>query len=116
MTTFKVKLMRMTHDYVTITVNEDDVTTADEATDFVNNQLMNPDFDPVEEADENSGHADVDEPFEVLDVEPADPPPAAWTRAAQAAAKEAGLKVRELRLSSLDTPDMSGLPIVDEDS
>ena len=71
---FKVKLMRVTRDYVEILVDEDDVTDGGHASDFVNNQLTDPDWDPTEKCIDDSGYADVDQPFEVLDVEPYEEP------------------------------------------
>lgn len=115
MKTFKVRLMRVTRDYVEIAVNEPGVTTAAEAEDFVNDRMEDPDFDPVDEAIDGSEYADVDEAFEVLDVDPADPPPGAKTPALVAAAEAAGVPVIEIRLPPEGTADMTGLPRVDQD-
>lgn len=65
---FEVTLVRTTYDYVTVTVEEDDVTSADEATDFVNEKLCT-DWDPQDDGDE--GESKFGE-WEVNDAGPAD--------------------------------------------
>ena len=107
---FKVRLMRTTRDYVEVLVNEDDVETAQHAIDFVNNQLEDPEWDLFEHAVEDSEYADVDQPFEVLDVEPMELPEAK-TDIARSACEAAGIPVEELRLPSVNIDDMIGLPV-----
>lgn len=67
---FKVKLVQVTYDYVDILVDEKDVDTAQHATDFVNDQMANPNWYPHDHCIEGSDYAEVNHPFEILDVEP----------------------------------------------
>ena len=122
---FKVRLMRVTRDYVEVLVDEDDVDTAGHATDYVNDRMGDPDWDPQDHAIPGSEYADVHGTWDVLDVEPDDGEdedgpggpegegelPGAKTGATLRACREAGIEVVELRLVvELRPEDLMGLP------
>lgn len=125
---FKVRLVRVTRDYVEVLVDEDDVDTADHATDYVNDRMGDPDWDPQDHAIPDSEYADVHGTWDVLDVEPVgdggpgtddgpegdDELPGAKTGAMLRACRAAGIEVTELRLggSELRPGDLTGLPVL----